>query len=672
LLKIHPKLAGRFVPRDGLTAYTIVGEKKPNSSPPLKKRLKQIGDAERLKEQLGDIVDWKKIRTDTEAAATPDLTEAASIASNNVNLLPVVSTECLKMPAAVPVKVVQVQAKSASPGKETCSPVSKDTKDAEGNLAHKTTDGDTDVTEQTLSTSQTESPSMMTLDVAVPRKRKTLDSPSPSKNDTLESEALVRRVDESKPKKSSPAGTDASGKQKQEASPAVKTSKTDPSTSSGETDCSDPSLVKVGCRVAVFWDGEGEFFEGVVTKERRGKKPFYVEYDDGDKEWVNFEKELFHLVENSSRKYNERQKKQKGRRNSRKESVGSRRTAERKKKSKEGTAVPGSALGINKRADGGEEMPAVTDASRAASSKPSHAGITRVGETGSKDDEDWVASCVMKQKQTAGESSDSETDEEEVMQFACKMFGIHPPPRPIARPKTEPAKTEVPCSCSLIEPSDSVDWQYELSDIPMSISEKVKLGRRRSRNSSTVSATEASSTKPIEPLKNNPTKKERSHEELCAEMEREARRKKEESRPLTAAEIRSILGEDDLAQVSTNWVRRSVRQPSKSSVNAPQVKALIDKLKTNDTDMEVLKMKKYCSDSATPVIVIDAVLDALEENTNCQALYIQNFNEGMRDEQVLRLLRILQRPSCKIWCLNIGMHRQKTDSQKQLFCLPFD
>jgi hypothetical protein len=26
----------------------------------------------------------------------------------------------------------------------------------------------------------------------------------------------------------------------------------------------------------------------------------------------------------------------------------------------------------------------------------------------------------------------------------------------------------------------------------------------------------------------------------------------------------------------------------------------------------------------------------------------------MRDEQVLHLLKILQRPSCKIWCLNIG------------------
>jgi hypothetical protein len=33
---------------------------------------------------------------------------------------------------------------------------------------------------------------------------------------------------------------------------------------------------------------------------------------------------------------------------------------------------------------------------------------------------------------------------------------------------------------------------------------------------------------------------------------------------------------------------------------------------------------------------------------------MQNFNEGMRDEQVLRLVEILKRPSCKIWCLNIG------------------
>jgi hypothetical protein len=76
---------------------------------------------------------------------------------------------------------------------------------------------------------------------------------------------------------------------------------------------------------------------------------------------------------------------------------------------------------------------------------------------------------------------------------------------------------------------------------------------------------------------------------------------------------------------STSWVRRSVRQPSKSSLTAPRVKELLEKLVCNDSDMIVLKMKKYCSDLDTPSIVIDAVLDALEDNTNCEALYIQVF-----------------------------------------------
>ena len=33
---------------------------------------------------------------------------------------------------------------------------------------------------------------------------------------------------------------------------------------------------------------------------------------------------------------------------------------------------------------------------------------------------------------------------------------------------------------------------------------------------------------------------------------------------------------------------------------------------------------------------------------------VQNFNRGMRDEQVLHLLKVLQARSCQIWCLNIG------------------
>lgn len=39
--------------------------------------------------------------------------------------------------------------------------------------------------------------------------------------------------------------------------------------------------------------------------------------------------------------------------------------------------------------------------------------------------------------------------------------------------------------------------------------------------------------------------------------------------------------------------------------------------------MVVLKLKKYLSDPDTPTVIIDAALDALEENRNCEALYIQ-------------------------------------------------
>ena len=134
----------------------------------------------------------------------------------------------------------------------------------------------------------------------------------------------------------------------------------------------------------------------------------------------------------------------------------------------------------------------------------------------------------------------------------------------------------------------------------------------------------------------------------------EAKRRKEEARTLSPDEVRAILGEDLPCSGSSNWVRRSARMPSRAALMSPNTQVLLHKLSTNDEDMIVLKMKKYVSDPATPSVVIDAVLDALEENENCESLYIQNYNEGMKDDQVLRLLAILKRPSCKIWCLNIG------------------
>jgi len=153
------------------------------------------------------------------------------------------------------------------------------------------------------------------------------------------------------------------------------------------------------------------------------------------------------------------------------------------------------------------------------------------------------------------------------------------------------------------------------------------------------------------------------------------------SRALTTAQVQSMLAIEDtelmnkkksqsLSKPSSSssqirdedsWVRRSTRQPSRSAITSLSVQTLVEKLKMNDPDCVVLKMKKYLPDPNTPSVILDTVLDALEVNTNCQALYIQNFNEGMRDEQFLHLLKILQQPTCKIWCINVGeIYKVKT------------
>ncbi|CAN0454101.1 unnamed protein product, partial [Scytosiphon promiscuus] len=53
----------------------------------------------------------------------------------------------------------------------------------------------------------------------------------------------------------------------------------------------------------------------------------------------------------------------------------------------------------------------------------------------------------------------------------------------------------------------------------------------------------------------------------------------------------------------------------------------------DDPEVEVLKLHHYLGPDVNTA-VIDAVLEALMVNENCQALYIQNFNEGFREEQV--------------------------------------
>lgn len=260
-------------------------------------------------------------------------------------------------------------------------------------------------------------------------------------------------------------------------------------------------------------------------------------------------------------------------------------------------------------------------------------------------EDNWVAAGGIPRH-----DSDSETDDEELWDWAVKMFGV-------ARKKTTQRKKR-PKPKNETTSTDEFDWDAygaNLTDIHIPISEKVKLGRRRKTEKLGELQKVEERQRQQQPL-DSPKKledkvKTKRHPKCLVDTsmddpEMDVRRcskmtecddpaemdvtvtKKEPARTLTAAEVHSILSQDNFCgdndgMVASHWVRRSSRQPSRSALLSPLVMALLEKLRSNDTDMVVLKMKKYISDPDAPTIVLDAALDALEENTNCESLYIQ-------------------------------------------------
>ena len=53
--------------------------------------------------------------------------------------------------------------------------------------------------------------------------------------------------------------------------------------------------LKIGQRVGIWWDGDGKFYKGRITREREGKKSYYVHYDDDEGEWICAEKETIKI-----------------------------------------------------------------------------------------------------------------------------------------------------------------------------------------------------------------------------------------------------------------------------------------------------------------------------------------------------------------------------------------
>ncbi len=76
----------------------------------------------------------------------------------------------------------------------------------------------------------------------------------------------------------------------------------------------DVNKVHVGSRVSVCKPDDNHFEEAVVTQRRYIKKPFYLEYTNGNAEWIDLRRCSFRLLEEptSSRRTRKRQTPEKG------------------------------------------------------------------------------------------------------------------------------------------------------------------------------------------------------------------------------------------------------------------------------------------------------------------------------------------------------------------------
>jgi hypothetical protein len=57
------------------------------------------------------------------------------------------------------------------------------------------------------------------------------------------------------------------------------------------------SLIEIGTRVSLWWPDDAHYYVGTVTHVRKtNAKPFYVEYDDGEFEWIDLRQHKFHVI----------------------------------------------------------------------------------------------------------------------------------------------------------------------------------------------------------------------------------------------------------------------------------------------------------------------------------------------------------------------------------------
>ena len=114
---------------------------------------------------------------------------------------------------------------------------------------------------------------------------------------------------------------------------------------------------------------------------------------------------------------------------------------------------------------------------------------------------------------------------------------------------------------------------------------------------------------------------------------------------------------------------RPKRCTESHTLESPAFLDFIQRLRNNtlecDAGGKVLRLKRFISANSGPK-TLHAVLDALEENTTVEALYIQNFESGFFDEHLVRLAQVLRLK--RIWCLNVGENFRTSLPAWRQFC----
>lgn len=310
-------------------------------------------------------------------------------------------------------------------------------------------------------------------------------------------------------------------------------------------------------------------------------------------------------------------------------------------KNSKANVAPSSSSSAHAKKQKGTSVPAaiVTKKPKKASKNKTMHKSASIVDDPEEQEEEWDSEAESEESDGDASDSESDTDDDEVLNWASKMLGV-----PASLSSTHPIDSN-----DSLEPNNSQNHNVDKTSktkspklkIRLSAALKLKLTEsiKPSNNSNGLSAEDGNKLEAaLKKMDRRKKKREKlkalsekineqpefDHEKAKMEIE-EVRRKREEAKPLTAKEIRKILRNDTFSGEGNqnSWVRRSRRQPNMDLLNSKAVRILVDKLKHNDTDMRVLKMKKYINDPNAPCAVMDAMLNAMEENTNCEALYIQ-------------------------------------------------